>query len=197
MGCAWRGRRLLAVQAANLRLETITAGLRPPQTINRIDTPISYTYGLIRSCFGLLSTREAPMPRFTKGTSGNPRGRPPGVANQKKLRDAIAKDLPGIITTLVEAARGGDVQAARTLLAKALPDLRPLDQPIQLAVTDASDLATLGKSVIEGVATGDLTPIQAREVLAGVGSLARVIETDELIRRIEALEEASTRGNRA
>ncbi len=41
------------------------------------------------------------MAKFEKGKSGNPRGRPRGIQTQLKLRESIAKDLPGIITALV------------------------------------------------------------------------------------------------
>lgn len=133
------------------------------------------------------------MPRFPKGTSGNPRGRPPGVANQRRLRDAIAKDLPAIIDTLVEAARGGDVQAARTLLAKALPDLKATDQPVILPLATDS-LADAAKSILQAVGEGQITPGEANALGAVLSHASKTIEVSELVERIERLEASS--GNR-
>jgi len=125
--------------------------------------------------------------RYQKGQSGNPKGRPRGVANQAKLRAAILGDLPNIINALTEQAKAGDAQAAKLLMDRCLPALKPADTPVTLPLGD--DLASSGRAVLEAVGAGKLTPEQGQRVLAGIGSVARVIETDELLRRVEALEE--------
>ncbi|MBS0495964.1 MAG: hypothetical protein JSS31_18915 [Proteobacteria bacterium] len=133
------------------------------------------------------------MARFKKGESGNPAGRPPGRGTATQLREAIGKELPAIVQVLVEQARAGDVQAARALLDKALPNLRPVEQTQALALPDGS-LTEQGRAVLAAVAGGELGPAQGAQLVAAIGQLARVVEIDELQRRIERLEE-STNGD--
>lgn len=130
------------------------------------------------------------MAKFVKGQSGNPAGRKPGDQTQKKLRAAIEKDLPEIVQAMVEAAKEGDTAAARLLLDKTVPSVRPVDQPIKLDVNADADLAEIGRAVLSAVASGSLPANVAQSVLAGVGTVARIAEGTELIERIEKLEEA-------
>lgn len=127
------------------------------------------------------------MARFEKGQSGNPKGRPPGIVNQAKLRESIVKDIPAILTAMVTQAKQGDVQAARLLLDRTLPAIKPTDTPIVLPLAGA-DLGGASRAVIEAAGQGGITPDQARTLLSGIGTLARVIETTELLERIEKLE---------
>lgn len=129
------------------------------------------------------------MARFEKGQSGNPAGRPPGIVNQAKLRESIAKDIPEILGAMVEQAKAGDVQAARLLLDRTLPAIKPTDTPITLPLA-GSDLGADGRAVIAATGQGDISPDQAKTLLSGLGTLARVVETDELLKRIETLEAA-------
>ena len=52
--------------------------------------------------------------RWKPGESGNPAGRRPGSGKVAELRESIAEHIPEIVSRLVEAAKGGDVGAART-----------------------------------------------------------------------------------
>ena len=67
---------------------------------------------------------------FNKGQSGNPKGRPKGTSQAAKLRQAIEGDLSDIITALVESAKAGDTSAAKLLLDRAIPALRPQQQAV-------------------------------------------------------------------
>jgi len=126
---------------------------------------------------------------FQKGTSGNPAGRPRGIVNQAKLRKAIANDLPDILSALVQKARDGDTAAAKLLLDRVLPSLKPQDEPVRLPLGD--DLAASGRAVLAAVGGAAVTPEQGAKLLQGLGALARVVETDELAKRIEKLEYAA------
>lgn len=129
------------------------------------------------------------MARFEKGQSGNPKGRPPGIVNQAKLRESIAKDIPEILAAMVNAAKGGDTQAARLLLDRTLPAIKPTDTPIALPLAGA-DLGADGRAVVSAVGSGEVTPETASKLLQGLSSLARVVEVSELLERIERLEKA-------
>ncbi|UHD18575.1 DUF5681 domain-containing protein [Thiocapsa bogorovii] len=127
--------------------------------------------------------------QFQKGKSGNPRGRPRRTDTEAALRQKIRDNLPGILDGVITQAQAGDTAAAKILLDRALPALKPLDRAVTLPL--AGGLSEAGHSVLAAVGEGKLTPEQGARILGGIGSLARIVETDELIHRIEALEAAT------
>ncbi len=121
------------------------------------------------------------------GQSGNPKGKAPGSGEVAKLRAALAADLPAILKTLVEQALAGDTQAARLLLERTVPALKPAEQAQAIALP-AGSLTEQGRAILTAVAAAELAPGQGAQLLSAIGSLARVAEIDELAHRIEALE---------
>lgn len=79
------------------------------------------------------------------------------------------------------------------LLDKCLPNLRPVDLPAVFPLTNES-LTENGRAVLTATSKGGLTPAEATTLLSALIAQGRLIETDELERRIEKLE--STRGAR-
>ncbi len=134
-----------------------------------------------------MATRKPPAAAWKPGQSGNPKGRPAGSGEVAKLRAAIAGKVPAILESLTAAALAGDVQAARLLLERTLPALKPAEQAQALHLPDGT-LTTQGRAVLAAVAAGELAPGQGAALLGAIGTLARVAEVDELARRIEALE---------
>lgn len=67
-----------------------------------------------------------------------------------KLRASIAGHVPEIIGQLAEAAKGGDVQAARILLERVLPPMKPTELAVPLALPDGS-LTDQGRAVLAAV----------------------------------------------
>ena len=127
---------------------------------------------------------------FKKGQSGNPAGKPKGaISKMTKLRQSIEADLPDIIAAITEQAKAGDMAACKLLMDRVMPALRPTDQPITLPLAGA-DLGADGRAVIEATGQGAISPDQAKTLLSGLSSLARITEVDELARRIEALEKS-------
>ena len=126
------------------------------------------------------------MAKFEKGMSGNPRGRPPGVANQYALRTQIAADLPAIIEVLKAKALEGDTTAARVLLDRSLSPLKATDDPVRVSLGETP--ADSARLVLEAVGRGELTPDQGGQLLGALAAQARIIETSELLSRIERLE---------
>lgn len=125
--------------------------------------------------------------RFQPGRSGNPSGRKPGSGRVAQFRKAIEEHVPQIVEVLVRKALDGDSQAARLLLERALPPIKAVDSPAPIALPDGS-LSDQARAVIAAAGRGTVTPNQAAQLLTGLGAVAKIIETDELERRIAALE---------
>ena len=136
--------------------------------------------------------QEAPTTRakgrFQPGQSGNPKGRTPGSGEVAKLRASIAQHVPAIIKKLVAQAEAGDPAAARLLLERVLPPVKAAEQPVPIELPADGTLTDQGRAIIAAAGAGELAPAQASQMLAGLGALAKIIETDELAARIAALE---------
>ena len=122
------------------------------------------------------------------GESGNPAGRKPGTGEVAHLRAAIRDDVEDVIKAMVKAAKEGDSQAARLLLERVIPALRPVNSPVSLAL-DTNNLMVSGQSIFEAVGREEITPDQARELIQGLVGITKIRELDELASRIEALEQ--------
>ena len=136
----------------------------------------------------MTTTEKKKRGRWKAGESGNPSGRKPGTGEVAKLRDSIAKHLPAIIKQLVTKAKEGDAQAARLLLERVLPALKPIAQAVALSLPDGEGITGQGRAIVQAVAEGTIAPGQGAQLLAGLGSLARIVEIDELEKRIALLE---------
>jgi hypothetical protein len=123
--------------------------------------------------------------------SGNPRGRPKGTGKVGELRARIAEALPDILAALVEKAQAGDTAAAKLLLERTLPAVKPVELPAPVPL-DGETLTDQGRAVLHLLAEGELGVGQAAALLSAIGQLARVTELDELARRIESLERGQT-----
>ena len=129
--------------------------------------------------------------RWKPGQSGNPKGKPPGSGELQRLRASIAADVPEILAGLVAAAKGGDAQAAKLILERIFPAVKPVEQTQELDLPEGGTLTAQGRAVLSAVSLGDLAPGQGAQLLAAIGSLARVTEIDELTQRIDKLEAAN------
>lgn len=136
--------------------------------------------------------QDAPM-TFAPGQSGNPSGRKRGSVNQStRLRKAIEGRLPGIVDQLIAAAEAGDVAAASLLFSRALPALKPVDQPAPIPLgVDPADLGAASQAVLVALAAGTLSPDQAGSLAGVLSALVRVREATELEARITKLEESA------
>ena len=133
-------------------------------------------------------TKKRPPNQWQPGQTGNPKGRPPGQSEITRLRAAIAVHVPSILEQLVTAAKGGDVQASRLILERVLPPLKGIEQAVELHWPKGGTLTAKATAVLNAAAAGDLAPGQAGQLIAALGTLAKISEVDALTARITALE---------
>jgi len=129
--------------------------------------------------------------QWKPGESGNIKGRPKGIGKVAQLRDEISKHILAIIQQLVAKAKEGDAQAAKLLLERVIPSMRPVEEPVNINPPESTELYDQGQSIMNAVSTGQLAPGQGSALITGLSSLAKVKEIDELEKRLAVLEEAN------
>ncbi len=124
--------------------------------------------------------------KFKPGQSGNPNGRPKDKTPATMLRKSIAEAMPGIITKLVEAALDGDVAAAKVLLDRTCPALKPQAMPICLPVVDS--LAGQGNEIITATMQGIIPPDIGAALITALSNQGKLVELQEMAERLERIE---------
>ena len=133
-------------------------------------------------------TGRSPSGRFAKGTSGNPKGRPPMLSPE--LRERLEKATPEIIDKVVEKALQGDLSAAKIILDRTAPISKQSSASVtipKLAMADTT-LAEKAGAILSSVASGECPADVGAVLMQSVTSLARIIEVDDVERRLTALE---------
>lgn len=131
------------------------------------------------------------MPRFQKGQSGNPAGRRPGTQTRAtRLRALFNPYAEELVLKAVEMAKDGDGAAMRLCLERLIPAFKPEARlEFGLSLPDSAPLADVGRAAIRALADGQTTPDGIQALIAGLAGLAKLIEADELERRVAALEQ--------
>lgn len=126
------------------------------------------------------------MSKFKPGQSGNPGGRPKNDTAQ--LAEKLKTHGASVLQVVVDQALNGDMVACRLILDRLYPPIKASSQRIQFTAPHDAGLGDTGRSVITSIANGSLAPDTGGQIINALSSLAKIIETDELIKRIEALE---------
>ncbi|MCU7844690.1 MAG: hypothetical protein KZQ93_12700 [Candidatus Thiodiazotropha sp. (ex Monitilora ramsayi)] len=125
---------------------------------------------------------------FKKGKSGNPRGRPKGVTDRRTLfRKHIESKAEDLIKKVVEMALDGDVRAMKLCLERITPPMRPKDEPVQIGELKGT-LAEQGQKILSSIGEGKLTPSEAATMISAIASQSRIVEADQIEKRLAALE---------
>ena len=128
---------------------------------------------------------------FEKGQSGNPRGKPKGARHRTTIlaEKLMADDAEAVVTAVIEAAKSGDMQAARIILDRICPPRK--DSPLTFAlpkIESAADAANAMSAIIVAVAAGEMSPGEATEIARLIESFTKARELGELEARLAALE---------
>lgn len=126
---------------------------------------------------------------FQPGQSGNLNGRPKGTRNAATaLRAKLLKETPAIIRKLVALASKGDVAAAKLILDRALPPLRPVAATVNIPGAEGASLSQQASAVLEAITSGKLEPDIGASILSALANVSRTLEVSEISRRLDALE---------
>jgi hypothetical protein len=139
-----------------------------------------------------MSAKRSPPPHaWQPGQSGNPAGKPPGSRN--KATQMVMALMEGgaeeITRAVIDAAKAGDLTAARLVIERLAPTLR--ERPLTLDLPDTGTVAGVSaaqRTILEAVGAGDLLPGEATALAGIVETRRKALETVELEQRISALE---------
>ena len=123
---------------------------------------------------------------FKKGVSGNSKGREPGKTASAKLRKAIEAESDDIIKVLVEQAKSGDTPAAKVLLDRIVPALKPQALPINIPTGET--LPETGSHVIDATMTGNIPPDIGAQLIRALSDQSKLVELEEMSQRLARIE---------
>ena len=137
--------------------------------------------------------KNAPKSRGRPFQKGNP-GKPKGARHRASIlaEKLMSDDVEAIARAVIDAAKTGDMVAARMILDRLVPVRRGCPVELSLPATaDAKGLGAAFDALIAGVAAGELSPEEAQSVGALLEGRRRIIETVEIEQRVAALEQAA------
>ncbi len=127
-----------------------------------------------------------PNQKFQPGQSGNPAGRPKDKTPATLLRKAIAADMPDVVRKLVELAKEGDVHAAKVLLDRICPPLKPQALPVNIET--GANLPETGGNVVTATLNGTVPPDIGAMLIRALAEQGKLIELQEMADRLQRLE---------
>jgi Family of unknown function (DUF5681) len=130
---------------------------------------------------------------FQAGRSGNPAGKRKGTRHQVTLlaERLMADDAEAVVRRVVEAAKAGDMTAARLILDRVVPARR--GRPVAFALPEVNTphgITAALAAVVKAMSNGTISPDEAAAVAAVIESQRRAIETERLETRMLAIEES-------
>ena len=129
------------------------------------------------------------MARYKPGQSGNPSGRPKGSGKSAKLRALLEPHAPELVQKAMELALEGDTTALRLCLERLVPPLKGRDETIKVqGLQGCCSLVEQGQVLIDAMAGGVATPREVATMMQAVAAQAKIIELEELEKRVAMLE---------
>lgn len=138
------------------------------------------------------NAKNTPGRPFQKGNPGRPRGaRNKATVAAEALLDGEAEKLA---RKAVDLALEGNMAALRICLERVVPPRK--ERPIELALPtleDTADMVAATAAILAAVSEGRITPGEGKELTGMIDVLRRAIETEDLERRVAALERSGAR----
>ncbi|WP_133767876.1 DUF5681 domain-containing protein [Enterovirga rhinocerotis] len=128
---------------------------------------------------------------FEPGQSGNPTGKPRGARHATTIlaEKIMSEDVEGVVKAVVEAAKDGDMTAARIIMDRIAPVRRGAITAVTLPTIESpADLTKATSAILAAVSEGELTPVEAAELGKLVEAHGKAIEITDLHERLSRLE---------
>jgi hypothetical protein len=129
---------------------------------------------------------------FEPGNRANPSGRPMGARNKTTvmLEQMMADDGVAVVQAILDAAKGGDMTAARIIVDRIVPPRK--DRPVVVdlpKIESAADIPQATTAILEATAAGNLTPSEGAALVNMVEAHRKALETAELAADVKMLKE--------
>lgn len=135
------------------------------------------------------------MAKFQPGQSGNPAGKPKGTKDSRTaLREMLKPHTKDLVDVVVSFAKSGDMAAMRIVMERLMPPVK--EEPIRVDLPEIAGIDDCGKAqaaLVNAAAAGKLLPSEARLMCELIDAQRRAFETNDVARRLEAIEEALRR----
>ena len=82
--------------------------------------------------------------------------------------------MPDIISQMVSKAKEDNMQAARLLLERIVPQIELMKQLVKINSPVNADLSTQVQSIIQAVVDGISAPARGNELITSLGTLKRI-----------------------
>lgn len=138
--------------------------------------------------------------KFMAGECGNPEGRPLGSRNRARILVETLLDgrAEALAAKAVKMALAGDVLAMRLCLDRLAPARREREMTLPMpAPANAEQLTAAFARVAQAITNGELTPSETNAVSGLLEAARRAIETHDIARRVEEIEERLEEGSDA
>jgi hypothetical protein len=109
-----------------------------------------------------------------------------------EMRQRLVDASPEIIDRIIASAKNGDMAACRLVLERLAPVSKASAAPVHIDGLEASEtLSEKASCILNSIARGECPADVGATLIQSIGAVAKIIEIDELDRRISALEAAS------
>jgi hypothetical protein len=88
----------------------------------------------------------------------------------------------------VKNAKEGDTAAARLVLERVVPALKPTEQGVPVEMPAGASLEVQGAAIVAAAASGELPTGNASQLLQAIAALGNLRAIDDFERRLRALE---------
>ena len=126
--------------------------------------------------------------KFQPGESGNPDGRPVGSKDKRtQYRELFEPHADDLIQKAIDLALDGDTTCLKMCIDRLVSPFRAKDATITLDDITGT-LTEKGEKIITAMSNGEVTPADTSSMLSALAAQSRIIEIEELEKRISDLE---------